>query len=132
MFCSVNVGHSLHQSLPQSLNIYSLSLVSPRNLVNVTSTTILTNQSDDEMFTCVSGGGPENTFQWYLNGELLSNETSPVINITMVTASDAGEYNCTVTNAAGGGSDVATLIGECVRTCLMREQTGSCTRLNGT
>ena len=81
---------------------------------------ILTNQSDDEMFTCESGGGPGNSFQWYLNGELLLNETSPVINITMVMASDAGEYNCTVTNAAGGGSDVATLSGECVRTCVNR------------
>ena len=73
---------------------------------------ILTNQSDDEMFTCMSGGGPGNSFQWYLNRELLLNETSSNISITMVTASDAGEYNCTVTNTAGGGSDVAMLIGE--------------------
>ena len=98
------------------MNVNSLHicpiLVSPYNLVTVTPRNSLTSQNENAVFTCESEGGPGNTFEWYHGNQLLSNETTPLLEITMVTPSDAGDYNCTVTNAAGSGSDVATLTGE--------------------
>ena len=86
--------------------------MSPQDLVAVTPSIVMVNQSESAQFMCTSGGGPGNTFQWYHNGQILSGENSTVLNITMVTASDAGEYNCTVSNEAGSDGDVSTLIGE--------------------
>ena len=87
-------------------------VVSPYNLVTVTPRSSLTGQYENVVFTCESEGGPGNTFEWYHGNQLLSGKTAPLLEIAMVTPSDAGDYNCTVTNAAGSGSDVATLTGE--------------------
>ena len=86
--------------------------MSPRDLVTVTPSIVMVNQSESAQFMCTSSGGPGNTFQWYHNGQILSGENSTILNITMVTASNAGEYNCTVSNEAGSDGDVSTLIGE--------------------
>ena len=49
-------------------------------------------------------GGPENTFQWSLNGGDLVNETLSNLTLMQVTAGNGGRYTCTVTNSAGSGS----------------------------
>ena len=85
--------------------------MSPKNLVTVTPRAALASQFEYEVLRCMSGGGPGNTFQWYHGNQLLFGETSYLLEITTVTPSDAGNYTCTVTNAAGSGSDVATLTG---------------------
>ena len=86
--------------------------MSPKNLVTVTPRAALASQFEYEMLSCMSGGGPGNTFQWYHGNLLLSGETSYLLEIITVTPSDAGNYTCRVTNAAGSGSDVASLTGE--------------------
>ena len=54
-------------------------------------------------------GGPDNMFQWQKNGEDLSGENQPTLQLTMVDATDGGEYTCVVSNAAGNDSTSTTL-----------------------
>ena len=60
-------------------------------------------------FTCSAQGGPDNTFQWMKDGNILVNETQQTLTITDITASNGGEYTCTVSNSAGNESDTSTL-----------------------
>ena len=60
-------------------------------------------------FVCDVVGGPNNTFQWEKNSEIQLNETRRTLQLTNVAVSDAGLYQCTVTNAAGNTSDSTQL-----------------------
>ena len=51
--------------------------------------------------TCITKGGPANTFKWIFNGVELENEISSNLTLFNVTATDGGAYTCEVTNAAG-------------------------------
>ena len=86
--------------------------MSPGDTVTVSPNPALVNQTDDITFTCGSLGGPENTFAWSFNGQIVSGVTDSSLTISNVTASDGGNYTCGVTNIAGSGSDAATLTGE--------------------
>ena len=55
-------------------------------------------------FNCLAQGGPGNTYQWQWNGMDLVSETSQTLAITLINATDGGEYTCVVSNAAGSGS----------------------------
>ena len=81
---------------------YLLFLVSPGAVV-VTSDIFATVNSTVEL-TCSAEGGPNNMFVWRRQGVVISN--NPVLSIPMVTGSDGGIYQCTVSNAAG--NDFAT------------------------
>ena len=85
--------------------------VSPDGSVSVNPSVLLANQTDNVTFTCGAMGGPGNTFQWSHNGQDLSGETTSTLTLTNISASDDGNYTCTVSNSAGSGSDVAMLIG---------------------
>ena len=54
---------------------------------------------------CDVDGGPNNTFQWEKDSDILANETMDTLQLSNVAVSDAGLYQCTVTNAAGNSSD---------------------------
>jgi len=64
--------------------------------------------------TCNAQGGPNNVFEWRLNGMIISGASDPVLSIAMVTSSDGGEYQCRVTNSAGSDANTATIISKCL------------------
>ena len=64
-------------------------------------------------FTCVAQGGPNNVFQWSLDGVDLPGENGTSLSKTEVDAADGGTYRCTVSNAAGMDQASALLRGEC-------------------
>ena len=71
--------------------------------------------TNDVTFTTkVSGVGAEKfTYQWKCCGEVINGETRDTLMITNVNDSDAGSYECIVTNEEG---DSATGVGELVVT----------------
>ena len=66
-------------------------------------------------FTCQAQGGPDNMFEWTVNGSALTNATiistsmQSTLTIDNISASDGGEYTCTVSNLAGNASNSSTL-----------------------
>ena len=85
--------------------------MSPEGSVSTEPSVVLANQTTNVTFTCGGMGGSENTFQWSRNGQDLSGETSPSLTITNITASAEGNYSCEVSNRAGFGSSISSLIG---------------------
>jgi hypothetical protein len=62
-------------------------------------------------FSVVSGGFPAVSYQWMFNSTLFANATGPVLTITNIHLSQAGNYSVIVTNAAGAvTSSVAPLV----------------------
>ena len=73
-------------------------------------------------FTCTAEGGPNNTFQWFLN-DVPVDDTDPeltitpsndaknsILSISSINATKhGGIYTCLVTNAAGNSSNITTL-----------------------
>ena len=64
------------------------------------------NQSrgDNVTLTCSASGGPDNSFQWQKDGADLSGENQSILQLTLIDATDGGEYTCVVSNAAGNDS----------------------------
>ena len=74
-------------------------------------------------FTCTAEGGPNNTFQWFLNdvpvddtdpeltiASSTNDSNSSILSISSVNATQhGGIYTCLVTNAAGNSSNTTTL-----------------------
>ena len=60
------------------------------------------NQRNDIFFICGAMGGPNNTFQWEMNGNIIGNDS--MLEVMNIDASSGGIYTCTVSNAAGSGS----------------------------
>ena len=58
-------------------------------------------------FVCSAMGGPNNTFQWKMNGNIIGNDS--MLEVMDIDASSGGNYTCTVSNAAGSGSASTTL-----------------------
>lgn len=52
-------------------------------------------------------GGPDNSFQWKINGTIVSNDSD--FNLIAIDSSYGGSYTCTVSNAAGNDSASTTL-----------------------
>ena len=73
---------------------------------------IVINRTDSTTLHCNAGGGPDNTYQWYHDNRLLQGETQSTLSLNIVGISDGGDYNCTVTNAAGSGSSISVVLSE--------------------
>lgn len=98
--------------------IYVL-VVSPRGSVRTLPNSLLTTAGDSVSFKCSADGGPNNTFYWRHNGEVLTNETMSFLNVSAVTTDDLGLYTCVVTNNAGSGSSTSVIHGKCQLFCLL-------------
>ena len=87
-------------------------IVSPAGSVSITAIrSILTNFNSTISLTCMAEGGPDNIFVWRRQGMIVTN--SSVLELTMITGSDGGVYECTVTNDAGSDMNSTTVIGMC-------------------
>ena len=58
---------------------------------------------------CSGLGGPNDSFAWERNGEVISGENENQLTLTNFNTSSGGIYTCTVSNAAGSGSASASL-----------------------
>ena len=59
---------------------------------------------------CTASGGPDNMFSWFKDGVLL--QDSGVLEISAVSATDGGSYECEVNNTAGNSTVDITVYGE--------------------
>ena len=84
-----------------------VSTVSPEGSVTVSQPGI-SNLGDNVTLSCSARGGPNNSFQWALDGEIIPVNDS-VLHLVNIDASNGGDYTCTVSNAAGGDSAFTTL-----------------------
>ena len=92
-------------------NSYIL-IVSPAGSVSITAIeSILTNFNSTISLTCMAEGGPDNMFVWRRQGMIVSD--SSALELTMITGSDGGVYECIVTNDAGSDMNSTTVIGMC-------------------
>ena len=93
-------------------NIYiPFCIVSPEGSVQISPGEVLTSFNSNVTLTCNNEGGPNNMFDWRLNGVTISGANDPVLSISMVTGFDGGDYQCNVTNAAGSDDDTITITG---------------------
>ena len=73
--------------------------------------TVLTNFNSTENITCTAKGGPNNMFQWRRQGIAPVISNNSVLELTMITGSDGGVYECTVTNDAGSDTNSTLVTG---------------------
>jgi membrane carboxypeptidase/penicillin-binding protein PbpC len=87
-----------------------MNAVSPKGSVTVEAVnmTLLYDPNEPAALNCMASGGPNNTFMWFLDGDLI-NETSNTLVFNEV---EGGEYTCQVSNAAGNENASITLIGK--------------------
>ena len=90
---------------------------------------------DTLTFTCRAQGGPNNIFEWTFNGSVLtdanitSTNLQSTLTISNVSASNGGEYTCTVSNLAGNASNSSTLY---VSPYIVTNPDETLTAINGT
>ena len=84
--------------------------VSPESSVEVqvTNNSVLFDPNESTVLNCFASGGPNNTFEWLLDGDLIENASDTLTLDEVV----GGEYTCRVSNAAGSGSASITLTGK--------------------
>ena len=92
-------------------NLSYFSVVSPEDSVMVDRPTVLTNFNSTEIITCTADGGPDNMFEWRKQGPALVITRNSILELTMITGSDGGVYECTVTNDAGSDMNSTSVIG---------------------
>ena len=91
------------------INSY-IAVVSPQGSVSILPPgNVLTNFNSTVSLACGALGGPNNMFEWSKQGVTVSN--SDVLELTMITGSDGGVYQCTVTNDAGSDTASNSVIG---------------------
>jgi hemicentin len=61
-------------------------------------------QGDNASLECTSEGGPNNTYQWLVNGSELDEETSQTLILSNIAVNHGATYTCMVTNIAGNDS----------------------------
>ena len=86
-------------------------VVSPEDSIELVTERILFNPNEAAILNCRASGGPNNTFLWYFNGEIIEQESTDILNRDEV---EGGEYTCQVTNIAGSESGSVLLIGKTV------------------
>ena len=70
---------------------------------------MLVDVADNLTFNCSAQGGPGNMYEWFHNGEFLSGQSQNALQLINIAVSNAGEYECRVSNNAGMENATATL-----------------------
>ena len=65
------------------------------------------NISSNVTYMCFALGGPNNTYTWMKNEQIIGNEST--LEVRDINASSGGSYTCLVSNAAGNDSASTTL-----------------------
>ena len=108
--CIVIVIELLQCVFEHLLTSSCITLVSPQGSIFIISPgNVLTSFNSTVSLTCTALGGPNNMFEWSRLGVIVSN--SDVLELTMITGSDGGVYQCAVTNDAGSGTANTSVIG---------------------
>ena len=100
--CTCDIGHPFKvtniyiSDLLQTLNSFS---VSPEGSASVSQDIAIVNFSDDVSLLCSALGGPLLSYQWEMNGTIVSSDSELILASIDVTF--GGNYVCTVSNAAG-------------------------------
>ena len=85
----------------------SLIAVSPESSIKVSPLNMVSIQGNNITLICTAFGGPDNFFQWEMNGNIIGNDS--IREVMDIDASSGGSYTCTVSNAAGSDSASTTL-----------------------
>ena len=101
--CVVSNLVGVASSTPSVLNITAAG--SPTITTNPVSQTIAPGSS--VVFKVVAKSTTNVSYQWKFNGVALSNASSSALVVSSVTATNAGNYTCVVTNAAGSVTSAA-------------------------
>lgn len=83
------------------------STVSPEGSVVISPHDIIINFGDNITLRCAAMGGPNVTFKWEVNREVVGNDS--VLNLMAVDATYGDNYYCIVNNSAGTDSTFTTL-----------------------
>ena len=87
-----------------------IPVVSPQVTLNRTSINQTYELGDTATLECFSPGGPNNTYQWLMDGSVFIGEVSTTLVLPGVTVSAGGTYTCVVSNAAGNHSASTLLL----------------------
>ena len=80
-----------------------LFVAPPLDSVRIYPDNIVVDFEDGVELSCISLGGPNNTFSWSFNNAHLENVNEDILRISSISILDAGEYSCRVNNNAGQG-----------------------------
>ncbi len=88
-----------------------MDAVSPFGGVSVSPATVNVSTGGMVEVTCVTSGGPNNSFTYtrVLDQSEIGNMST--ITISIRSALDGGDYECAVTNPAGNGTGITTING---------------------
>ena len=87
--------------------VLSPNAVSPESSVSISPINPVFSRGNSIAFICSTLGGPNNTFRWEMNGNIVGNDS--MLEVMNIDASSGGSYMCTVSNAAGNDSASTTL-----------------------
>ena len=69
---------------------------------------VLFEPNEPASLTCEADGGPNNTYVWFLDSEVIEDRITDTLNLNQV---EGGNYTCQVRNAAGSESASIILTG---------------------
>ena len=96
--------------------MHTCTAVSPEGSVEVqvVNNSVFLLPSETVILNCIASGGPNNTFEWLLDGGSIENETTATLTLNQVIGA---EYTCRVSNAAGSGNASITIAGKQCMCC---------------
>ena len=72
---------------------------------------VLFDPNEAASVNCSASGGPDNTYMWFLDGQVIEGRITESLNLNQV---EGGSYTCQVRNAAGSENASIVLTGELI------------------
>ena len=88
--------------------VYASSLISAPSITTQPTSQTVTIGGSATLSVLASGSSL--SYQWYLNGLAISGATSSTLTLNSITASNAGNYTCAISNSAGSAISTAAVI----------------------